>query len=311
MKICIFGNKSSTNDLIKFLFDEGFIISTLVTLAPEKHLKIKISGSSSSLLDSAYERGIEVFFSESYGLTQENDQSFFIKQAFDVGISVGWQRLIPAEILKSFKFGVFGWHGSGFRFPNGRGRSPINWTIRLGLKSVYHNCFRYSSGADTGDIYDVRKIEVDENDYIADVQKKALQHIFASAKNLLNDIRAENLVLKKQSDQPFISFPSLNEASGFLSLNLLSGEEAINITHSCSKPFPGAFIKLINPTLCIRVWKINKTSHNSQLKIGEMMLIDSQLIMRFSDNFLCSKDFELIEESSVVELKKNITYGCF
>ena len=69
------------------------------------------------------------------------DKNFFRTKAFDIGLCTSWQRIIPKDVLSCFRFGVFGWHGSGFEFPNGRGRSPINWSIRLGLNSIFHNCF--------------------------------------------------------------------------------------------------------------------------------------------------------------------------
>ena len=109
--------------------------------------------------------------------------------------------------------GIFGWHGSGFEFPNGRGRSPLNWSIRIGLKKIFHNCFKYSVGVDDGKIFDTKEIEIKNNEYIEEVISKAIQHIKDSAIKLLEDVSKNNLVLREQCDHAFLSFPKLSENS--------------------------------------------------------------------------------------------------
>ena len=44
MKICIFGNKDSTKELIEHLSNKDYFVTYLVCLDPEESKKIQISG---------------------------------------------------------------------------------------------------------------------------------------------------------------------------------------------------------------------------------------------------------------------------
>ncbi len=291
MKICIFGNKKSTEKLIEHLTKEGFNLSYLVCLDPKESEKIEISGKSSLLDEMCKENDIKVYRTSNYKLSGGEDISFFQKEKFDLGICTGWQRLIPQNIIDTFKNGIFGWHGSGFEFPNGRGRSPLNWSIRLGLKSIYHNCFQYASGADTGKVFDTKVIKIEDNDHIADIQKKALNHILQSSIDLIYAIQKNNLSLQEQPDYPFISFPSLNESSGEIFIEKISRRSALLLIRSCSRPFPGAYFK---DGQKIRVWDAKKCISNYPEMISEKQsfIKNKKLYFKAKDGWLESDDFE-------------------
>ena len=290
MKICIFGNKKSTEKLIEHLTNEGYDLACLVCLDFTKFKNIEISGKSSLLDDLCKEKYINIFKTNNYSLSDKEDINFFKKEKFDLGICTGWQRLIPDNIIRTFKNGIFGWHGSGFEFPNGRGRSPLNWSIRLGLKNVYHNCFQYASGADTGKVFDTRVIKINNYDHIADLQRKALNHIFESSVNLIKSIEDNNLTLFEQPDYPFISFPSLNESSGELLIDRISTSSALQIIRSCSKPFPGAYFQGEQK---IRIWdaEICKVKH-SEMILNNNFIKKDILYLRFKDGWISSNSFE-------------------
>ena len=154
MKICIFGNKTTTKALLNELIKKKVKVSCLVALDISNSKKAKISGHDDDLISFATSHGVSIFSPESYSLSSRKDIDFFQRRRFDLGLCTGWQRLIPPSTVDSFEHGVYGWHGSGFEFPNGRGRSPLNWSLRLGSTKIYHNLFRYAHGADDGMIYE-------------------------------------------------------------------------------------------------------------------------------------------------------------
>lgn len=303
MKICIFGNKSSTSELISYLFEMGFIIHTLICVNEKVSKKNIISGHDKKLPSLADRYGIEVIQVSNYSLSSKSDKNFFKSNNFDLGLSTGWQRLIPGEILSQFKYGVFGWHGSGFNLPNGRGRSPLNWSIRLGLRFVYHNCFRYGLSADDGDIFDIKKIKINQDDHIKDIQFKALEHIKKSSIMLIKSIIANKLKLKKQPTLPFIIFPKLDENSGYIDPYRLSVFDAMNLVRSCSKPFPGAFIKVKEFKSLIRVWnsEVKKISL-SKSEVGKVEINKNFILVNFFDGVLKLTSFDI--EPSVLNFKK-------
>lgn len=293
MRVCIFGNKETTRTLITHLINKNITIDCLVTLNSESAKKVDISGKSSNLVTISEKFGLEVYQSNSYNLKEAFDTKFFENNKFDVGLCTGWQRLIPKVILDTFKHGVFGWHGSGFEFPNGRGRSPLNWSLRLGLPKIYHNCFKYSAGADAGDIYETDKFSINQNDYISDIQYKAVEHILNSSERLLSDIDKGSLQLLNQPNYPYFQFPSLTEGSGELFPTEINCKTALQIIKSCSRPFPGAF--LLDQGKKFRIWRARIVQHpekglNSNKK---SILINGKLYISLMDGFLCSSDFDV------------------
>ncbi|MEQ3695719.1 MAG: hypothetical protein ABNH02_02000 [Pseudomonadales bacterium] len=238
---------------------------------------------------------MDVYQTLSYRLLDKRDFDFFSGQNFDLGICTGWQRLIPDGILDSFKFGVFGWHGSGFEFPNGRGRSPLNWSLRLGLDKIHHNCFRYGTGADTGDVFESKLIPVERDEYIADIQDKALLHILDSSLRLVNFAKSGAIPLRAQPNHPSIELPKLSEGSGEMFPDDQSVESAYNLVRSCSFPFPGAYI--IHESSKVRVWRAKiggLESRDDSMKVGDVEIEEGILIIRFTDGFLTSDQYELI-----------------
>lgn len=254
MKIVVFGNKKTTKTFLENLILKQYKPHTLVTLDASLRDSFKIAGVDDKLIDFALKNQINIYNPTSYKLSGIKDYEFFNSNNFDIGFCTGWQRIIPEEILKVIKAGVFGWHGSGFEFPNGRGRSPINWTMRLGLNNIHHNCFKYSSGIDDGDIYETKNIKIEATDYISDVIYKVSKHINDSSISVLDELSENNLKLFKQPKHTFFSFPKLDENDGELNLQM-NRRSAINIVRSCSRPFPGSFI--MDPmNNKIRIWKM-------------------------------------------------------
>lgn len=296
MKVVLFGNKASTQFLGDYLIGKGNKIDSLVTLSQSQKDKTQISGVSNSLERWALENNIEVYNPSSYSMSGDEDKRWFAEKQFDIGLCLGWQRLIPNSILGLCTHGVFGWHGSGFEFPNGRGRSPINWSIRLGLKQIYHNCFKYSDGADDGSVFETKYIEIGELDHVADIQGKALEHIKSSSVNLLEAARSGQIVLQAQSSQAYISLPKLTELDGWLQPSLMTKTMAFNIVRSCSSPFPGAYIYLRSQDTKIRIWRlsVSKEHHGDMLSPGAMQIARGMLRIGFVDGECLSQDFEIL-----------------
>ena len=108
MKICIFGNKETTKSLIEELLLRKIKVSGLVILASSQAKKAEISGLSSDISSLAEEAEIEeVYEASTYNLKNEEDQKYFLKKGFDLGLCTGWQRIIPAEILNTFSMAWF------------------------------------------------------------------------------------------------------------------------------------------------------------------------------------------------------------
>ena len=294
MKVCLFGNKTSTAELAIYLVRNGFPVDYLVTLHTDRIQKFDIAGKSDDLVQIAHENKINIHFAHTYSLKDPEDVNFFKQLKFDIGLCTGWQRLIPKEILDTFEHGVYGWHGSGFELPNGRGRSPLNWSIRLGHEKVYHNFFKYVADADAGSIYETKPILIRGSDYIADLQVKARNHILESSVKLLRDLREKKpILLRNQPDYPYIEFPALSQASGEIFPQMQDRLTALRIIKSCSRPFPGAFI--VHENKKYRIWTANIESNALNMGNSQVIFLKTGILfMQFSDGLLSTSDFEVL-----------------
>ena len=86
MKICIFGNKDSTKELIEHLSNKDYFVTYLVCLDPEESKKIQISGKSSLLNDVCKKNNIKIFKTKNYSLNGLEDSNFFQQEKFDLGL---------------------------------------------------------------------------------------------------------------------------------------------------------------------------------------------------------------------------------
>ena len=279
MRIAIFGNKTSTKELIVYLAENNIRLKALIIFKVEKSGEKAISGYSPSLRNITKEKDIELIEVDDYSLKSEELQKKIIDERFDLGLVTGWQRLIPLNVLKSFSLGVFGWHGSFLKFPNGRGRSPLNWSVRLGATEIYHNFFQYDEGADTGGLYETYRFAIERSDYISDVQAKALSHMKISALKLIQNCLSDTPIrLLKQPKGVAIEFPKITPTDGLLQPSHHSVDQALNIIRSSSRPFPGAFLEIEGRKIVVWRASIDKELSAETIKIefmdGPLFLID-------------------------------------
>jgi methionyl-tRNA formyltransferase len=256
MKVCLFGNKHLTRKFIELCILNRVCIDTLVSVSVSEVDSSQISGFDKGLTSYAESVGYRIFLTSKYSLNDPDSVKFFVTERFDLGVCLGWQRLIPDEIIETFSHGIYGWHGSLFKFPSGRGRSPINWSIRLGAEKIYFNFFRYDSKADTGSLYETIEVNIEPNEYVDDVQLKLTYVQLEGFKRLLSSIKNNSLALKEQPLGPSIFFPKLTEESGFIEVSKISKYDALNIVRSCSRPFPGAFVVSDSKECKLRLWRV-------------------------------------------------------
>jgi methionyl-tRNA formyltransferase len=244
MKIAIFGNKTTTEALVEHFVENKVSISALVIFRVSTSGSKSIAGYSAGLKELARLNSIQLIEVDDYALKSVSEQVKIISQRFDLGIVTGWQRLIPATVLKTFSIGVFGWHGSFLKFPNGRGRSPLNWSIRLGAERVFHNLFMYAGAADAGELFETVEFSIAPDDHISDVQAKALSHMKSSSLRLVEACLSDSPIkLLAQPEEVSVYFPKISPKDGKLQPNRHTAEQAINIIRSASHPFPGAYFE--------------------------------------------------------------------
>jgi methionyl-tRNA formyltransferase len=172
----------------------------------------------------------------------------------DIIFCVGWQRILPNKILNAPLLGVLGMHGSKYKLPKGRGRSPQVWTIIKGSKSYYSHIIQYDSGVDSGKILQIKKVDVTPFDTSADLQIKS-QIIFNQyiKKNLY---KLEYLISKGKEQKNIKThyFKKRVPDDGLINWELEVSKIA-DFVRAQTSPYPGAFC-YIGKNL-VKIWKCN------------------------------------------------------
>lgn len=252
--VTVLGNHHSTRALIESLIADGLRPDLLITLSAEARGKVAIAAGADDLATWCRAQGMAVHECRGYRLISDQDRAFFADNQFDLGVCTDWQHLLPAHVLDAFADGVFGFHGSLMRFPNGRGRSPFNWSLRLGGGSIFHNCFRYTTGADDGEVFNTTEIPIGPEDQIADLQFKALIDSRITIRRLLRAHRAGALALTPQPEAASIWLPKLTPEDSRLQFRAMGVEMVLNLIRASSRPFAGAYVEAPGGDP-IRIWR--------------------------------------------------------
>jgi UDP-4-amino-4-deoxy-L-arabinose formyltransferase/UDP-glucuronic acid dehydrogenase (UDP-4-keto-hexauronic acid decarboxylating) len=239
VNIILFGCKDTTLHTARFLRNLGLGID-LITIPPILAKANDVAGYED--LTEKSELFSSVYVAQSYSLREKGDLDY-IESINDsgVGFCIGWQRLIPQDLLERFSVGVFGMHGSSRNLPYGKGRSPMNWALIEGRKWFHTNLFKYQPGVDDGPIVDTYTFSINLCDTAETMHYKntlAMCHLIKS--NLEALVNGK----KKTHPQSIVDgesfYPKRKPSDGIIDWR----DDIYNIERlirAVTKPFSGAF----------------------------------------------------------------------
>lgn len=272
----IFGCRFNTCEFINSLDKKKYNIEKIITISKKTAKLNKVSGYYDlGKLPNNLNR--KIISSSNYSLKLNKSNILKSKRKYDLGFSVGWQRIIPTEILNKFKYGVYGMHCSKYKLPNGRGRSPINWSIIKGSTYLYCNIFKYNKNIDDGDLVYFEKLFFSENEDINTIQQK-LSFVFSNFVNIKKDFYKNKKKQKKTKN--IIYFKKRSSRDGEINLYKFTAKKLHNFIRAQTTPYPGAYIVFKNKKY--RLYKSSyfkfKMHKKNERKIVKIYLDGSFLI---------------------------------
>ncbi len=207
----------------------------------------------------------------------------------DLIICCGWSQIIKKSILKVPTFGCIGYHPSDL--PRNRGRSPIIWTIFLGLKFCGSTFFKMTEEADKGKILSKKKIKIQSNDDASIIYKKlcliGTKQIHEAIKKIKISKFKKNYKTKIISN--FWRKRKFND--GKIDWRM-SSTKVDNLVKALAKPYPNAHF--IYQNKIVKVLKSKKIKYlNINIEPGKIILIkNKKIIVKCGDGaVLLSKIF--------------------
>ena len=229
-----------------------------------------------------------------YDLKSSDEIKYINNLNLDIVFVIGWQRLIPLQILKKIKFGVFGMHGSSQNLPKGRGRSPMNWSIIEGRNFFYTNLFKYSEGVDDGDILDTKKFRISNNDTSETMHfKNMISMKYLIFKNI-SALLSGDFILKPQQKITPTYYPKRNPEDSQIDWSMKI-DHIDRLIRAVTKPFNGAFSFIKSNKVIIYSAQLFKYSNPEykKFKYGTIVeiLSKTKFLVRCKGGLLIVNDF--------------------
>ncbi len=305
-KVVVFGVKDTSENIIDFIEKEICKVDLVITISPKVLEHNQVSGFKGlNFLTDKY--GIPVFEADSYFLTDDKTKSFMKENTFDIGIVMGWQRLIPREVLDCFKEGIFGFHGNCGYLPFGRGRSPLNWSMILGDTRFNLNLFKYDEHADSPNVFATEMFQINEHDDIRTAQYKNMICSKNLIKKLLTTYMQEGCIRIHTDSKDYDSwYNKRTAADGKIDFKDRT-RNIYNLIRGVAAPFPGAFCYAgtEDDEHKVTVWEahpFDEMINFSGYAPGEIIdIFDGKLVVRTVDGSLLIDRYE-----SAVELNKKV-----
>ena len=300
--LVVFGVKDTSENIIKFIEDNLCRVDLVITIDEKVVNRNNISGYK-GLDEIAQKYGIPLHKADSYELTDIKTQEFISNNSFDIGISMGWQRLVPVSVLSAFKYGIYGFHGNCGYLPFGRGRSPLNWSIINGDTRFNLNLFRYDEKADSPNVFATEMFSITEHDDIRTAQYKNM----ICSKNLIR-----RLIKAYQSGRIEIRTDSKDFDSWYNKRTAKDGKidfhdrtrNIYNLIRGVVAPFPGAFAFVGDKR--VTIWQahpFDEIIDFSMYAPGEIVdIFDGRLVVRTLDGSLLIDKYECDFEISAGDI---------
>lgn len=294
-KLCLIGAKDTTVSMAAFMCEQIAKPDCIITVN-ETSVKTEAIAGFSSIDEFAEAKQIKVFKVNDYSMMDEETKRFFSENSFELGVCVGWQRLIPQYVLDSFSAGIFGLHGSCAYLPYGRGRSPMNWSVIKGDKRFILNLFKYDAGADSPNVFANRMFEINEHDTIRTLQYKNLICSYEMVRELWDAYTQNNIKIKTDSKDFDSVYLKRTPKDGKIDFSARTAE-IYNLIRGVTKPFPGAFaFRNHTDGALVRIWDavpFDAIMDFSKYGVGEVIdICDQQPIIRTLDGSMIIRNYE-------------------
>ena len=291
-RVVVFGVKDTSENIVEYIHNNICKVDLVITISDEASKRNKIAGFKGlGILTEKY--GIPVHEADSYFLTDEKTQKLIEENNFDIGISMGWQRLVPAYVLDKFKYGIYGFHGNCGYLPFGRGRSPLNWSMILGDTRFNLNLFRYDEKADSPNIFATEMFSITEHDDIRTAQYKNMICSKSLIKKLLEAYQNDSITIRTISKDFDSWYGKRTAADGKIDFHDRT-RNIYNLIRGVAAPFPGAYGFIGDEKVII--WKahpFDEMMDFSQYAPGEVIdVFDGKPIIRTVDGSLLIDEYE-------------------
>jgi methionyl-tRNA formyltransferase len=230
------GCTNAARETLHRLAKLGALPSQVVTITPETAAKNNVSNYA-DLAPDCEQLAVPFAPLHTYGMSTPEDEQIFEVLKPAALLVVGWQRIIPKNVLQHVGVAA-GFHAAPGILPYGRGRAPVNWTIIEDRRAMALHMFELADEADTGDIFGIRMLDVNEFDNARSVYYK----IAVAQAELIAEYIPQLLngsAKRMQQHGEVRLLPKRTPEDGRIDWTR-SAEDIARLVRAVTAPFPGA-----------------------------------------------------------------------
>jgi methionyl-tRNA formyltransferase len=228
----------------------------------------------------AHEHGVPVFIDRD--LTSEEEITRLETLRPDLLFAFYFRSLLPERVLAAARLGAYNMHGS--LLPKYRGRAPVNWAVLHGETETGATLHVMTTVPDAGDIVDVERVPIGEDDTAAVVQGRVTQAAVAVLTRQLDALEAGRAPRRPQDHSAATCFGRRRPADGTIDWRW-SAARIHNLVRAVSHPYPGAFAPLESHLTTI--WQSRRTTRRAHgAPPGQLQLHDGRLYVACGDDTL-------------------------
>lgn len=238
--------------------------------------------------EKALEYGIKVLQPEKIKKNQEFLEELKSMNP-DMIVVAAYGKILPEEILKLSKYGCVNVHAS--ILPKYRGAAPIQWSIIDGEEYTGVTTMMMDVGLDTGDILDVKKVKIEEDETGGSLFDKLS---IEGSKLIIETMKKfeDGTIIRTKQDESLSTYAKiLTKETGRIDFN----NTAVSIERLIRglNPWPSAFTSFRGKTL--KIWKAYvKEDVEISEKVGEIREVGKDYIgISTKEGLLCITELQL------------------
>lgn len=155
----------------------------------------------------------------------------------EIVFTIGWSRLLGAEILKIPRHGVVGFHPAAL--PQNRGRHPLIWALALGLEQTASTLFLMNEGADSGPILSQEMVAITPQDDARSLYDKVLALLPEQINCILDRLMTGYLDAVPQENAQATTWRKRGALDGLIDWRMSAGA-VYNLVRALTHPYIGA-----------------------------------------------------------------------
>lgn len=269
MKVIFFGTPEISTPFLKMLVEDINIKVVAAVTMPDKPIgrKQEITKTPVKLL--AEENDIEVLQPEQI---DDDFAEILKKYDADFNLVISYGQILPTSVLNVPKYASLNVHFS--LLPKYRGASPVQTALLNGDKETGISIIKMSEKLDQGDIYIIKKVEINENENSNALLKRLADLGAIMIPAALRDIADGILTPIPQNNDNASYCHKITKQDAEIDPNKDTAEDIFN-KYRAFQPWPGIFF-MFNGKRC-KLIDIEKSDKNANP--GELKEIEKELIL--------------------------------